>query len=166
MCWRPQTSNYLYPRVVVIQIDVHPVGETRPTHHAHPTLSPCMVPNHTYLTRSTHSNLSWVVDRFGQIPLLPRKRNSWLHPQYAGWPIRGSPSSFSPTLNQRSSRLRPIFCRQHSTRLTGPISPACDRYVQYLLVRANPSVLNQHKWGLQPPKAPPGVRLSNLYISL
>jgi hypothetical protein len=35
-------------------------------------------------------------------------------------------------------------------QLTGPISPACDRYVQYLLVEANPSVLNWHRPGLQP----------------
>jgi hypothetical protein len=27
-------------------------------------------------------------------------------------------------------------------QLTGPITLACDRYVQYLLVRTNPSVLN------------------------
>jgi hypothetical protein len=27
-------------------------------------------------------------------------------------------------------------------QLTGPITPICDRYVQYLLVGANPSVLN------------------------
>ncbi len=37
-----------------------------------------------------------------------------------------------------------------TTRLTGPISPACDRYVQYLLVGANRTVLNQPRWGLQP----------------
>jgi hypothetical protein len=30
-------------------------------------------------------------------------------------------------------------------QLTGPISPACDRYIQYLLARANPLVLNQHR---------------------
>jgi hypothetical protein len=35
-------------------------------------------------------------------------------------------------------------------QLTGHITPACDRYVQYLLAGANPSVLNLHKWGLQP----------------
>jgi hypothetical protein len=35
-------------------------------------------------------------------------------------------------------------------QLTGPISPACDRYVQYLLTGDNPSVLNRHRWGLQP----------------
>jgi hypothetical protein len=27
-------------------------------------------------------------------------------------------------------------------QLTRPITPACDRYIQYLLVGANPSVLN------------------------
>ena len=37
-----------------------------------------------------------------------------------------------------------------TTRLTGPISPACDRYVQYLLVGANRTVLNRHRRGLQP----------------
>jgi hypothetical protein len=33
-------------------------------------------------------------------------------------------------------------------QLTGPITLACDRYVQYLLAGANPSVLNRHRRGL------------------
>jgi hypothetical protein len=49
-------------------------GKTRSTRHTHPTLSPRMVPDHTYLTWSTHSNLSWVTDRFERITLLLRKR--------------------------------------------------------------------------------------------
>jgi hypothetical protein len=36
----------------------------------------------------------------------------------------------------------------HLHQLTGPITPACDRYVQYLLVGTNPSVLNRHRRGL------------------
>jgi hypothetical protein len=39
------------------------------------------------------------------------------------------------------------FCRWQTTRLTGPISLACERYVQYLLTGANPLVLNQHRRG-------------------
>jgi hypothetical protein len=35
-------------------------------------------------------------------------------------------------------------------QLTRPRSPVCDRYVQYLLAGANPSVLNRHRRGLQP----------------
>jgi hypothetical protein len=35
-------------------------------------------------------------------------------------------------------------------QLTGSITPACDRYIQYLLAEANPSVLNRHRWGLPP----------------
>jgi hypothetical protein len=58
MCRRPQTSGYSYPRVMVIRIEVHPTGETLPTRHMHPTLGPRMVPDHTNLTCSTHSNLS------------------------------------------------------------------------------------------------------------
>jgi hypothetical protein len=39
---------------------------------------------------------------------------------------------------------------QLATRLTGHTSPTHDRYVQYKLTRANPSVLNRHRRGLQP----------------
>jgi hypothetical protein len=52
--------------------------------------------------------------------------------------------------NQWSSGEKSSFCWHLTTRLTEPISPACDRYVQYLLARANPSVLNWHRRGLQP----------------
>jgi hypothetical protein len=103
---------------------------------------------------STHSNLSRVIDRFGRISLLPRKRNFRLHPQHDDRSICGSPSSFSPTLNQRRSRLKPSFYQEQATRLTGHIFPAYDWYIQYLLADANPSVLNQHRRGLQPPKNP------------
>jgi hypothetical protein len=51
---------------VAIQINVHPAGKTRPTHHMPSTLSTRMVKDHTYLTRSTHSNPSWDVDSVGQ----------------------------------------------------------------------------------------------------
>jgi hypothetical protein len=40
--------------------------------------------------------------------------------------------------------------QEQTTRFTGPISPACDRYVQYLLMGANRMVLNRHRRGLQP----------------
>jgi hypothetical protein len=40
------------------------------------------------------------------------------------------------------------ICRHQAIRLTGPISPACDQYVQYLLTGTNPSVLNRHNRGL------------------
>jgi hypothetical protein len=83
--------------------------------------------------------------------------------------------------SQWSSGEKSSFCWQPTTRLTGPISPACDQYVQYLLTGTNPSVLNRHRWGLQPwrcrlftyhsptfptswlpfpLKAPPGLRVS------
>jgi hypothetical protein len=49
-----------------------------------------------------------------------------------------------------SSGEKSSFCWQPTTRLTGPISPTYDRYVQYLLVGANRTVLNRHRRGLQP----------------
>jgi hypothetical protein len=74
MCWLPQISgthiweSWRFKSMYTIQ------RKTRPTRHTHPTLSSHMVPDHTYLTWLTHSNLSWVTDRFRRIPLLPRKR--------------------------------------------------------------------------------------------
>jgi hypothetical protein len=52
--------------------------------------------------------------------------------------------------SQWSSGKKSTFCWHLTTRLTGPISPACDRYVQYLLTGVNPSVLNRPRWGLKP----------------
>jgi hypothetical protein len=47
-----------------------------------------------------------------------------------------------------SSRLKSSIYRHQATRFTGPISPACDQYIQYLLMSINPSFLNRHRWGL------------------
>jgi hypothetical protein len=53
--WRlPRTSSYSYPRVAVNQINVHPTGETRPTCHTHPTLSP-----HMYVALTTLQCMWW-----------------------------------------------------------------------------------------------------------
>jgi hypothetical protein len=51
-----------------------------------------------------------------------------------------------PWVGERSFDI--MFTQLH--QLTGPISLACNRYVQYLLVGVNPSVLNRHRRGLQP----------------
>jgi hypothetical protein len=52
--------------------------------------------------------------------------------------------------SQWSSGEKSSFCWQTTIRLTGPISLTCDWYVQYLLMGANPSVLNRHRRGLEP----------------
>jgi hypothetical protein len=83
-------------------------------------------------------------------PLLPRKKGSWPNPQHDGWSICRSVPSFSPKTTIETVGEKPTLCWWPTTRLFGPISLACDRYVQYLLAGANPSVLNQHRRGLQP----------------
>jgi hypothetical protein len=45
----------------------------------------------------------------------------------------------------RGERFQPMVIQLH--QFTGPISPACDQYIQYLLTGANPSVLNRHRRG-------------------
>jgi hypothetical protein len=49
--------------------------------------------------------------------------------------------------SQWSSGEKSSFYWQPTTRLTGPILPTCDWYVQYLLAGANPMVLNRHRRG-------------------
>jgi hypothetical protein len=96
-----------------------------------------------------HGNLSWVIDRVEQTHYFWEK----------GLPIQSTVrrltnpqvrTQFLSRANQLSSGGKATIYRWPATRLTGPISPACDRYIQYLLTGANPSVLNQHRRELQP----------------
>jgi hypothetical protein len=91
-------------------------------------------------------NLSRVVNRVG---LMHYSREKCSRPHLSAR-LSGlqDPPHFLSQHSHWSSALKPSTCRRHSTRLTGPISPACDRYVQYLLKGINPSVLNWHRWGL------------------
>jgi hypothetical protein len=61
----------------------------------------------------------------------------------------------SPRVGRRG--FGPVITQLH--QLTGVITPTCDRYVQYLLTGANPSVLSRHIRGLQPSRC----RLSTYY---
>jgi hypothetical protein len=80
----------------------------------------------------------------------PEKMGSRHNPQYVGWPICGSVPNFAPKPINKAVGAKSNIYRRWATRLTGPISLACDRYVQYLLTGANSSVLNRHKRGLPP----------------
>jgi hypothetical protein len=87
-------------------------------------------------------NHSWVVNRFGWIPLLLRKR--------APDTIHSAPSvpSFSLKPANEAVDLSQASVDDQLLGLLGPETPACDRYVQYLLTGTNPSVLNRHRRGL------------------
>jgi hypothetical protein len=90
-----------------------------------------------------------VVNRFEQINCTQEERlptQSTAHRPSNPWVCTQLLSNNS----QWSSGKKSNFCWQPTTRLTGHISPACDRYVQYLLVGANSSVLNRHRRGIQP----------------
>jgi hypothetical protein len=65
-----------------------------------------------------------------------------------GWVVHGTRLSFSPNTAIETVQLSHTSVDEQATRFTGPISPACDRYVQYLLTGTNPSVLNWHRQGL------------------
>jgi hypothetical protein len=112
------------------------------------TLSPRMVHDHTYLTWSTYRNLSYHHQQIWTYPLqLRRRAPDTIHNTMA---IR-SVGLYAASLPQqpKSSGEKSSSCWQPTTRLTGPISPACDQYIQYLLTGANRTVLNRHRWGLQ-----------------
>jgi hypothetical protein len=80
----------------------------------------------------------------------PEKMGSRHNSQYAGWPIRGSVPNFAPKTINKTVGAKSNIYRRWDTRLTGPISLAYDRYIQYLLTGTNSSVLNRHKRGLPP----------------
>jgi hypothetical protein len=147
--WRlPRTSGYSYPRVAAIEIDVHPTGEN-PTN----TTRTLPTPVHVRLVYASCERSPYVATLHKSSAGLdgctaPEKKCSRLHlsARLSGlW----DPLQFLSQHNHWSSALKPSTCWWQTTRLTGHISPTCDRYVQYLLVGANPSVLDQHRWGLQ-----------------
>jgi hypothetical protein len=94
-------------------------------------------------------NLSRVIDRVEQAHC---SREEGLPTQSIArrWPIRGSVPSFSHEPTNEAVEAKPSIYQRPTTRLTGPISPVCDWYVQYLLAGANRTVLNRHRRGIQP----------------
>jgi hypothetical protein len=141
MWWLPQTSDYSHPRVTAIRINVHPTGEN---------------PNNRPRTLPTPVHTRPAYAFYGQSPYvttfhwLPRSRNRLLHPvevlttkdrlaQPSSWVASFFLLCDSPGVGERC--FGPMVTQL--LQLTGLISPACDRYVQYLLVGANPSVLNR-----------------------
>jgi hypothetical protein len=132
---------------MAIQIDVHPTGENPinttcmlPTPvHVHPTCFLWVVP--------VRGNLSWVIDQVEQghcswekgLPTQSPAR--WLTDPW----VR---TQFLSRANLEAMGAKPSICQRQATRLIGPISPACDQYIQNLLTGTYPSVLNRHRRGL------------------
>jgi hypothetical protein len=84
--WLPQTSgthiweSRRFESMYTLQ------GKTWPTRHTYPMLGPHMVLDHTYLTWSTHSNLSCSRPQSWAGPLLLRKRaHDTIHNMSADW---------------------------------------------------------------------------------
>jgi hypothetical protein len=99
-------------------------------------------------TVPVRGNLSRVIDRVEQAHC---SREEGLPTQFTArrWPIRVSIPIFSPELANEVVGAKPSIYKRPTTRLTGPITLVCDRYVQYLLAGANWTVLNRHRWELQ-----------------
>jgi hypothetical protein len=132
---------------MAIWIDVHPAREN-PTNmtrmlptpvHVHPTYASC---GRSPYVATFHTDPT-ELDRFTS----PEKKCSWLHLS-ARLSGPRDPPQFLSQHSHWNSALKPNICWQQATRFTRPISPACDRYVQYLLTGINPLVLNRHRRGL------------------
>jgi hypothetical protein len=146
----PQISGYSYPRVAAIQIDVHPAAEN-------PTNMTCMLPTpvhvrpaYAFCGRSPYvATFHAIINRFEQVHCT---QEEWLSTQSTARRLTDSwvHTELLSHNSQWSSGEKSSFCRQPTTRFTGPISPACNRYVQYLLAGASQTVLNRPRRGLQP----------------
>jgi hypothetical protein len=94
--------------------------------------SPRMPRVHFLRAVPVRDNLSWVIDRVEQTHC---SREEGLPTQSTArrWLIRGSVPSFSLEPANEAVGVKPSIYRRPATRLTGPITPVCDRYIQYLL---------------------------------
>jgi hypothetical protein len=118
-------------------------GKTWSTHHTFNTLDPHRVPDHT--SHMVHvGNLSLVPMRMKHAPT--HRRN--LGDQRQTSPAVALGHLILPPSRQpwsRRERFRPSDYT--TTSAYWAHIPACERYVQCLLVGANLSVLNRHRWG-------------------
>jgi hypothetical protein len=118
------------------------------THDTYASCTGPRTPHIRYLWAvPVHGNLSCWPNRVGHTLLLPRKRASDTIPYTSADQSTGPPPSFSPNITIEAVMNTKHLLMNRLHRSTGPISPVCDQYVQYLLTGANPSVLNQHRWG-------------------
>jgi hypothetical protein len=112
-------NRYSYLRVAVIWIDVHPAGETRPTHHMHSTLS-------LHMTRPyvSHTVNAWQPYAKSSIYLYrsttPEKKGSRHNPQLDGRLICGSIPSFFPTIANEAVGKRQVSIDNQLLGLPGP----------------------------------------------
>jgi hypothetical protein len=147
MWWLPETSGYSYLRVTAIRIDVHPVGEN-------PTNTTCTLSMPVHI-RSAYASCGWspYMATFHEAPIdldrshcsrekrlsaqsiAHRLTDPWVRTQLLSW------------ASQWRRGHKPSSWRWPTTRFTGPISSSCDWYIQYLLMGANRTVPNRHRWG-------------------
>jgi hypothetical protein len=110
--------------------------------------------------RIPHVRFSWVVPIRGNLShwpnrvvwtlLLLRKRAPDTIPSTSVDRSIDLPPNFSPlTAIEAVMKVKHLLMNRIH-QFTGPISPACDQYIQYLLTGVNPLVLNRHRQGLQP----------------
>jgi hypothetical protein len=103
--WRlTRTSDYSYPRVTTIWIDVHTTGKTWSTRHTLSTLDSHMSLDHMYLTWSAYNNLSLVINKVRWMHYSREKSvsNSTSKPD---WVAHGTHPSFSPNTIIKAVRL-------------------------------------------------------------
>jgi hypothetical protein len=133
----------------MIWIDLHPAGKNLTnTSHTLPT------PVHICPTYTSFGQSSYVAtfhESLTELSRLTAPREEGLPTQSTPrrWPIHESVPNFSPEPANEEVGAKSSIYRRPTTRLTGPISPVYDRYIQYLLTRANSLVLNRYKRGLQ-----------------
>jgi hypothetical protein len=146
----PRTSGYSYPRVAAIWIDIQPAGEN-PTNMTRTLPTPV----HVRLAYASYERSPYVATFREASTDLDRSHCSW----EKGLPTQSTVRRLTDPqvriqLLSRSSQWsrgrKPSSWRWSTSRFTGPISPACDQYVQYLLMGANRTVLNRLRRGLQP----------------
>jgi hypothetical protein len=137
--WLPQTSDTHIRESRRFESMYALQGKTQPTWHVR-------FPRQSMYAQRTLPAGGW--QSWTESLLLRKRAPDTIHNS----PINRSvgPYPVSPPSQLMKQWRKPNICRQQATRLTGPISPTCDRYVQYLLTEANPSVLNRHRRGLQP----------------
>jgi hypothetical protein len=135
-------KRYSYPRVTTIQIDVQPVREN-PINMPHAFHARSVYGPWPYISHGPHRQ-SFASPHDDEISIPERNFGD----QRQTGPVVVLGHLIPPPSWQSLSRGERFWLSGYTATSAYWVHiPACDRYVQCLLMGTNPSVLNWHRWG-------------------
>jgi hypothetical protein len=148
--WRlPWTSGYSYPRVTAIWIDVHPTGKD-PINMTQAFHGRSAYGHRPYVPHVVRVCQPFTSPQHGWTDALLLRKSAPDSTSQLGRVAHGNCLSFSPNIAIEVVHLSQALVDARPLGLLGPYHQHAIGTFNTCSWEPNPSVLNRHRWGLQP----------------